>query len=51
MEMLTKNKDAIVEEKSKLALIEINEKEYNQFEKDITPFLVKIGEDALKILK
>ncbi len=50
IEMLTLDKNAIIEEKSKLILIEIKEKEYLEFEKEITPLLVKIGEEALNRL-
>jgi len=50
MEMLTKNKSAIIEEKSKLALIEIKEEEYLEFEREIIPFLTEIGEEALNRL-
>jgi predicted nucleotidyltransferase component of viral defense system len=50
IEMLTKNKSAIIEEKSKLILIEIKEKEYLEFEKEIIPFLAEIGEEALNEL-
>ncbi len=51
IEMLTKNREAIIEERFKLTLIEIKEKEYSEFERKIIPFLVEIGEDALKILE
>lgn len=51
IEMLTKNRGAIIEERSKLALIKIKEKEYTEFEKKIMPFLIEIGKDALKILE
>jgi len=47
IEMLTKDKSLIIEEKSKLILIEIKEKEYLEFEKEIVPLLVGIGEEAL----
>lgn len=47
IEMLTKNRNAIIEERSKLSLIKINEKEYSDFEKKIMPFLVEIGEQSL----
>ncbi len=47
IEMLTKNRDSIIEERSKLTLIEIKEKEYSDFEKKIIPFLVEIAEQAL----
>jgi len=47
IEMLTKNRDAIIEERSKLILIKIKEKEYSDFEKKTIPFLVEIGEQAL----
>ncbi len=45
--MLTKNRNAILEERSKLSLIKIKEKEYSDFEKRIMPFLVEIGEQSL----
>ncbi len=47
IEMLTKNRDAMIEERSKLALIKIKEREYSDFEKKTIPFLVEIGEQAL----
>jgi len=47
IEMLTKNRDAIIEERSKLTLIKIKEKEYSEFEKKTIPLFVKIGEQAL----
>ena len=47
IEMLTKNRNAIIEERSKLTLIKIDEKEYSDFEKKIIPFLVEIGKQAL----
>ncbi len=48
IEMLTNNKDSIIEEKSKLSLIKINEEKYLKFEERIIPFIIKIGEDANK---
>ena len=51
IEMLTKNREAIIEERFKLTLIEIKEKEYSEFERKIIPSLIEIGEDALKILE
>ena len=51
IEMLTKNREAIIEERFKLTLIEIKEKEYSGFERKIIPSLIEIGEDALKILE
>jgi len=50
IEMLIKNRDSIIEERSKLTLIKIKEKEYSEFEKGAVPFLVEIGEGALKVL-
>lgn len=50
IEMLTKNRDAIIEEKTKLSLIKIKEDEYLEFEKDIIPFLAEIAEKALNLL-
>jgi len=50
IEMLTKNRKDIIEERSKLTLIEIKENEYSAFEKKIIPFLVEIQEQALKEL-
>ena len=47
IEMLTKNRNAIIEERSKLSLTKINEKEYSDFEKKIIPFLVEIGKQSL----
>lgn len=47
IEMLTKNRDAIIEERSKLTLIKIKEKEYSEFEKKIIPLFAEIGEQAL----
>ncbi|MEA3414309.1 MAG: nucleotidyl transferase AbiEii/AbiGii toxin family protein [Nanoarchaeota archaeon] len=47
IEMLTKNRDAIIEERSKLTLIKIKEKEYSEFEKKTIPLFVKIGKQAL----
>lgn len=48
--MLTKNRSSVIEERSKLTLTEINEDEYSDFEKGIIPFIVNIGEQALKEL-
>ena len=45
--ILTQNKNSIIEERSKLSLIKVEEKKYSKFEKDIIPFLVEIGERAL----
>ncbi len=50
LETLTKNRGEILEEKSKLTLIKIREKEYFEFEKKLLPLLMEIGEDALKVL-
>jgi len=50
IEMLTKNRGDIIEERSKLTLIKIKEEEYSEFEKKIIPFLVEIGEEALNVL-
>lgn len=50
IEMLTKNRGEILEEKSKLTLIKIKEKEYSEFEKKLMPFLMEIGEEALEKL-
>ncbi|HUS49237.1 MAG TPA: nucleotidyl transferase AbiEii/AbiGii toxin family protein [Candidatus Paceibacterota bacterium] len=47
IELLTKNRGAIIEERSKLTLIQIKEKEYSDFEKKTIPFLAEIGEQAL----
>ena len=47
IETLTKNRDSVIEERSKLSLIKIKEKDYLKFEKDMIPFLVEIGERAL----
>ncbi|MEK6823502.1 MAG: nucleotidyl transferase AbiEii/AbiGii toxin family protein [Nanoarchaeota archaeon] len=46
IETLTKNRNSIIEERSKLTLIEIKESEYSDFEKKIIPFLVEIEEQA-----
>lgn len=46
IEMLTKNRSNIIEERSKLTLVEIRENEYSDFEKKIIPFLVEIEEQA-----
>jgi hypothetical protein len=51
IEMLTKNRDNIIEERFKLTLIEIKENEYSEFEKRIIPFFVEIGERALRVLE
>ena len=45
--MLTKNRGDIIEERSKITLIEIKENEYFDFEKKMIPFLVEIKEQAL----
>ena len=50
MEILTKNKDSIIEERSKLSLIKIKEKTYSEFENKIIPVIAKIGEETLKTL-
>lgn len=50
IEMISKNRDSIIEERSKLTLIKINEEKYSEFEKMIIPYLTEIGEHALKIL-
>ena len=50
IETITKNRGTIIEERSKLTLIEIKEKEYSDFEKKLMPFLVEISEGVLKIL-
>ncbi len=47
IEMLTKNRSNVIEERSKLTLVEIKENEYSDFEKKIIPFLVEIKEQAL----
>ena len=47
IDMLIKNRNAIIEERSKLSLIKIKEKEYSDFEKKIMPFLVEIGGQSL----
>ena len=47
IETLTKNRGSIIEERSKISLIKVEEKKYSEFEKDIIPFLVEIGEKAL----
>lgn len=47
IEMLTEHRHDIIEEKDKLVLIEINEKEYLKFEKEISLFLVEVGKDSL----
>ena len=47
IETMTKNRDSIIEERSKLSLIKIKEKDYLKFEKEMIPFLVEIGEQAL----
>jgi len=44
--MLTKNRSDIIEERSKLTLIEINENEYSDFEKKVILLLVEIEEQA-----
>lgn len=44
---LTQNRNSIIEERSKLSLIKVEEKKYSKFERDIIPFLVEIGERAL----
>ena len=48
IDMLTKRRGDIIEERSKLTLIEIKENEYSDFEKKIMPFLVEIEEQASK---
>jgi len=50
IEMLTKNRSNMIEERSKLSLIEIKESEYSVFEKKIIPFLVEIGDRTLEKL-
>ncbi len=51
LKLLTKNRGDIIEERSKIILIEIKENEYSNFEKRIIPFFVKIGEQALGVLE
>src|SRR3989344_2795515 len=46
IEILTKNRGNIIEERFKITLIEIKENEYSDFEKKIIPFLVEIEEQA-----
>ncbi len=47
LETLTKGGHNIIEEKSKLTLVKIKEKEYSDFEKKIVPLLVDIGKHAI----
>ncbi len=51
IEMLTKNRSSVIEERSKLTLIEIKESEYFVFEKKIIPFLVEIEKIASEKLQ
>ena len=46
LEMLTKNRASIIEERVKLTLIDIKENEYSDFEKKIIPFLAEIEKQA-----
>lgn len=46
IDMLTKNKSNIIEERSKITLIEIKEDEYLDFEKKIILLLIEIGGQA-----
>jgi hypothetical protein len=46
MEKLRSKKEKIIEERHKLTLIEIKEKEYSDFEKEIIPILIELGEQA-----
>ena len=51
LETLEKGEKSIIEEKSKLALIEIKDEEYFDFEKMIIPLIIKIGkQSSLKIV-
>ena len=46
IDILTKRRGDIIEERSKLTLIEIKENEYSDFEKKIMPFLAEIEEQT-----
>ena len=48
--MLTKKRGSIIEEKSKLILIEIKENEYFEFEEEIIPLIIEIEEQASRKL-
>ncbi len=50
-ETLAKHRHDIIEEKEKLILVEINEKEYLKFEKEMIILLVEVGKESLLELK
>ncbi len=47
MEMLSKHRHHVLEERSQLALIAINEEEYAEFEQRILPLILEIGNESL----
>ncbi len=51
LELLRGNVHILIEEKSKLSLVEINARKYSEFEKMMIPLIVKIGEQSLIQLK
>jgi predicted nucleotidyltransferase component of viral defense system len=51
LEILSKQRHSVLEEKSQLVLIAIDEKEYAHFEKKIMPLLMEIGKKSLMNLK
>ena len=51
LDMLTKHRQDILEEKEQLILMRIDEKEYSDFEKRIIPLLIDIGKQAVSQLQ
>lgn len=47
LELLSKKRYGLIEEKDKLVLIDINKKEYSHFKEWITKLVIEIGEEAL----
>lgn len=50
LELLSKERYGLIEEKDKLVLIDINEKEYSHFKEWVTKLIIEIGEEALSEL-
>lgn len=51
LEIISRHRRSVLEEKSQLVLITIDEKEYAHFEKKIMPLLIEIGKKSLMNLK
>ena len=51
LEIISRHRHSVLEEKSQLVLIAIDEKEYAHFEKKIMPLLIEIGKKSLMNLK